>query len=86
MPVIDANGKLVGTVKHIHAPTQAAQSADARTDLADATPQTLLRMTGAGLMDNDSYIQADQIASSDEDRVVLSVTAKDLRTEDGRWI
>ncbi|MEU4293156.1 DUF2171 domain-containing protein [Kribbella sp. NPDC026596] len=66
MSVIDANGKLVGTVKDVDT--------------------SLLTVAGAGLMDNDCYVRAEQIAATDEDQVFLSVSAADLSIDYGRWI
>lgn len=68
MPVFDASGNLVGTVKCVE------ESRDR------------LKLTGAALMDNDCLVRVDQIASADEERVVLAVTAAALSTEYGRWI
>lgn len=68
MPVFDASGNLVGTVKGV-------EQSPAR-----------LKLTGAALMDNDCLVRVEQIASADEERVVLAVTAGDLSMEYGRWI
>ncbi|TCC26884.1 hypothetical protein [Kribbella speibonae] len=66
MPVIDANGKFVGTIKYVGT--------------------SLLTLSGAGLMDNDCYVRREQIATTDEDQVLLCVPAADLSTDYGRWI
>ena len=43
-------------------------------------------MAGTGPMDNDYNIRVDQIASADEEQVLLSVPATDRSIEYERWI
>lgn len=45
-----------------------------------------ITVASAGLMDNDCYVAAEQIAATDEDHVLLSVVATDLTVDYGRWI
>ncbi len=71
MPVIDADGTLVGTVKQLQ---------------TGATDRPVLKVTGAGLMDNDCYVRPEQIATTDEDSVSLSVSASALTVERWRWL
>ena len=75
MPVVDVTGKLVGTIRSVDATLPTAQKSD-----------VCLQVAGAGLMDNDCYVSAEQIAVTDEDQVALLVTARELTIDDGRWI
>jgi hypothetical protein len=45
-----------------------------------------LKVAGAGLMDHDRYVAADQIAGADEDEVRLAARADQLVVERERWI
>lgn len=45
-----------------------------------------LKVRGPGLMDNDRYILADQVAVIDEDSVRLSAAAEDLPIDREHWI
>ncbi|WP_020387396.1 hypothetical protein [Kribbella catacumbae] len=45
-----------------------------------------LKVAGAGLMDHDRYVAADQIAEADEDIVWLSARSDELVIERQRWI
>ena len=108
MPVIDANGTLVGTVKYVKPAAPAAApigpaSPDDELDtafaraLTEIEPQVgadlggrlvqegFLKVTGAGLMDNDCYVLAGQIAVADDDSVHLSASVEDLTVEQERW-
>lgn len=109
MPVIDADGRLIGSVKYVRAgdPDTPADTQHATDDglgtafaraLPDVEPQVgvrfaerlvrrgFLKVAGAGLMDHDCYVAADQIARADEDQVHLSATANELVTERQRWV
>lgn len=84
MPVVDVTGRRVGTIKSVHATLPSAQKRDV--GIHHQLAPRLLRVAGAGLMDNDCYVSAEQIAVADEDQVVLLVTARELTIDDGRWI
>lgn len=45
-----------------------------------------LKVRGAGLMDHDRYVAADQIATADEDQVLLLAAADELVAERERWV
>jgi hypothetical protein len=45
-----------------------------------------VKVSGAGLMDHDRYVAADQIACADEDVVRLAARADQLIVERQRWI
>ncbi|WBQ03388.1 hypothetical protein [Kribbella sp. CA-293567] len=45
-----------------------------------------LKVAGAGLMDHDRYVAADQIAGANEDEVRLAARADQLVVERERWI
>ena len=75
MRVVDAAGLFVGTVKHI-GPADPADS---------LVRPARLTVTGAGLMDNDCYVRAEQIALTDDDIVHLAATYGDLTVHQHRW-
>ncbi|WP_143465481.1 hypothetical protein [Kribbella sp. ALI-6-A] len=111
MPVVDSEGKLIGSVKLVRTadPVAAAvaggkpfaeenlNQAFARA-LTEAEPRVgqaeacrliregFLEVTGAGLMDHDRYVAADQIAAVDEDVVQLRVRADQVVVERQHWI
>ncbi|WP_133805796.1 hypothetical protein [Kribbella caucasensis] len=110
MPVIDATGRLVGSVKYIKrgTPTADRPTADRPTAdedletafaraLTETEPQVdaelaeelvrqgFLKVTGAGLMDNDLYVLPDQIAVADDDAVRLSAAVTELTVEREHW-
>jgi hypothetical protein len=105
MPVIDATGRLVGSVKYIKRGTPTADRPTADEDLETAFARALtetepqvdaelaeelvrqgfLKVTGAGLMDNDLYVLPDQIAVADDDAVRLSAAVTELTVEREHW-
>lgn len=109
MPVIDATGRLVGSVKYVkHGPPRPSTVTDPAADedldsgfsraLIESDPQIgadlaerllhrgFLKVTGAGLMDNDLYVLAGQIAAVDDDSVYLSALVEELAVERERWV
>ncbi|WP_432936355.1 PRC-barrel domain-containing protein [Kribbella sp. CA-253562] len=111
MPVVDSEGKLIGSVKLVRTGDPAAAAvADggpfAEENLNEAFARALtqgeprvgpaqacrliregfLEVAGAGLMDHDRYVAADQIAGVDEDVVQLRVRADQVVVERQHWI
>jgi hypothetical protein len=111
MPVLDSDGRLVGSVMFVRvgdpdAPTprgdkpsaeegpnlafaRALTATEPQVSPAVALPlirQGFVRVAGAGLMDHDRYVGANQIESADEDALRLTTTADQLAVVRQHWI
>jgi hypothetical protein len=111
MPVLDCDGRLIGSVKFVRvgdpgapAPSDEKPSAEEGPHLAFARALTatepqvspavamplirqgFVKVAGAGLMDHDRYVGADQIESADEDALRLTTTADQLAVARQHWI